>query len=693
MRERTRFEEEVETLAGVSGRAFANYRAPGASIEREMFNEETDFSVYQESEIDAKHGKTHYLPIRLSKAVMPKIGVFLPAGFQKSAAVDIIVYFHGHIIPACQTYQSKFEKQGIEYYWNTPLFTCLREDLASSGRGAILIAPTLAPFYGNSKYPSSYLGHLDRDGKLDFLIGECLTHLKNLNELSGDARPRHIILAGHSAGGRPMQSILTVKNTLRQNIMECWGFECLYFGTTGWTTWLKNNADKKFIHYRKKNVFTGQTNALTKFKNFKDVAKDTRDLKYHCASVKEKWRVSIEDCRWLQGAAQSVKAGVQREFEKNQTPPLHSKPNMTNVFAGTFVVKDLLKGNPLSKQLIKLAFYKPKKSKTSVTIKESPSVYVPEILRAAAEIARQQKKMDAAAKLDPSQWFVNFTRGVALPGGKTGDFTFLGRKLNPEQYIHVEMAALLKKIEDKFVKELNKSPQDAGDVLLLKSYETIAGTRAKSSTAKYSYHMFGLAADINYLGNPYVETENDIAALNNALKNAASLLKSPVLTYKKDMSSDIKNRFDFIQTLDNLLERYFGLLDNQTALEQWRSNSPEWKTRSSEDAKTRIQKDLDWLSAVLERDDDAKKKYKRKDYFKKHAILNFDKTFVVGMEQTGLYWGGHYGDMMHFDMRNTGVGNFIRQAIGQYKRKVNDLAKNLYDQKKFGVYTSAGQAL
>ena len=87
------------------------------------------------------------------------------------------------------------------------------------------------------------------------------------------------------------------------------------------------------------------------------------------------------------------------------------------------------------------------------------------------------------------------------------------------------------------------------------------------------------------------------------------------------------------------------------------------------DAKNKIQKDLDVLTKYLQ---DEKKKY-----FKKHAILDFDKRFVVGMENMKLHWGGSYGDMMHFDMRRTGVGYYIEEARLEYLGIVKSKAKKL----------------
>jgi hypothetical protein len=357
--------------------------------------------------------------------------------------------------------------------------------------------------------------------------------------------------------------------------------------------------------------------------------------------------------------------------------------------APTFIEENLLKDHPLSTGLIVVASKKGKKgSKAYVEIKESPSVFVPQILRLAAKIAGDEKRADLAAQLAPDQWFTRFTRSIALPGGKTADLTFLGRKLKQNQYIHVELAKTLQRIEDRFVQELKSTPEDAGDILLKKSDEGISGTRAKSSTAKYSYHMFGLAVDVNYLGNPFIQS-GSVETVNNVLKNAASLMNTDAGAYAPNAKGKFNDRFDYIQAMDILLERYFGLLDDQTGLERYRSGSSAWRTLSIEAAKKKVQTDLDVLSGALERGDT--KDYKRKDYFKKNAILNFDKRFVLGMERMGLYWGGHYGDMMHFDLRNAGAGDYVRRGISQYQKSVDSLAESLFSEGKSGAYRSDGQ--
>jgi hypothetical protein len=97
---------------------------------------------------------------------------------------------------------------------------------------AILIAPTLSTIFGSNS-PSRY-GNLNEDGKFDFLMNEVLTQLRASRAMPADVKAGDIILSGHSAGGAPMMKILSASNELKANIVECWGFECLYFGVGAW---------------------------------------------------------------------------------------------------------------------------------------------------------------------------------------------------------------------------------------------------------------------------------------------------------------------------------------------------------------------------------------------------------------------------------------------------------------------------
>jgi hypothetical protein len=245
--------------------------------------------------------QTLYLPIKLNNTIPKKVGVFIPEHFQPATAINLIIYFHGLILPVCKTNETPFLSKGMEYYWGTPFFQCLRDELDASKANAILVAPTLLPRFGSSQpsWAPKY-GNLNEAGKLDFLVRQTMALLTVRGVLPAAAQVGQIILSGHSAGGLPMMKILQANNELQANIVECWGFECLYFKTGGWRKWLSANPNKLFRHFRQPAVFKDETNELKHLANFFDVASGTD----HCQLVKEKWREAIDRSGALQVGAE-----------------------------------------------------------------------------------------------------------------------------------------------------------------------------------------------------------------------------------------------------------------------------------------------------------------------------------------------------------------------------------------------------
>jgi hypothetical protein len=70
------------------------------------------------------------------------------------------------------------------------------------------------------------------------------------------------------------------------------GFECLYFGTGTWSTWLSDNTDKQFKHFRQPTQQRKPTNELKDHKNFVDIPNSSD----HCTLLKENWRQAIDKC-------------------------------------------------------------------------------------------------------------------------------------------------------------------------------------------------------------------------------------------------------------------------------------------------------------------------------------------------------------------------------------------------------------
>jgi len=711
-----------------------------------------------EHELNIAQGKTIYLPTRPDSTLFRKVGIFIPSSFQPSAAVDLIVYFHGHIISGCKTCPSEFSKKGIEYYWNTPLFKCLREDLVASSQNAILIAPTFRPIFASKNNSPRDYGSLNEAGRFDTLVNDTLTHLQKKGELPVNTQVRNIILSGHSGGGLPMKAILNARNAMKKNIAECWGFECLYFGTSVWESWLKANPNCHFHHFRRETKFIAQTNALNKYANSGQFV----DVKYgtsHCSIVKEKWRQAIDGSSVLQGGGKPrefsvinrevsdltsllsglpglatlpfsfltalmrgfqdenhltnliffarhpelggrkltasdpqslkdewmsilktvVRPAIRRMREAGAKSSAGSVPRMIPAKSISPVIditedsKFYLTELKLYDKKIEVASAGDKKKGMAVIIEEAPSIFLPKIIVMARDIALKEQKDSLVEKLDPTTWFKKFTR-----------INFLGRSLHKDQYLHLEMAKLLKVIENELVKKYGGDAKSVGNMLLNNSNEGIAGSRLTSKTAIFSMHMFGLAVDVNYSGNPYIQSPNDIRALNTVLKNAALLMNEPVLVYDKNYfkKHGPESNFDTVQQIDAMLEKYFSLLDMPERLSSYLKasySSSEWHGLSAADARTRIQKNLNNLAGFLSRN---------KNYFKKHGILDFDKRFVLQMtEQRRLDWGASYGDMMHFDMRSSGVGKYINLARLDYAGKVRDLAKRLFKEKRYGTHS------
>ncbi len=266
-------------------------------------------------------------------------------------------------------------------------------------------------------------------------------------------------------------------------------------------------------------------------------------------------------------------------------------------------------------------------------IKEAPAYYANKIL-------------EKAGFKRPDDWFSNFTTT-----------TFLGQSVGE---IHTELAAHLMGVERKLVATHGGDQQDpavAGKKLGLN--EAIGGARHAPTGTAFSMHLFGLAIDVNYTSNPWVD-----ANANKVFERAGLLVHGQKMQFKAGMS------YADLSALDKTVETYFSYLDNTDALKtqlaaSGQSQATFWTGKSAEDAQRQIQQDLDFCAAKWERTG-------AKDVIKKGGFLSLPEDLVKGME---LDWGASYGDIMHFDMRNKGSGAKIQSAIQQYKTEKQAEAK------------------
>lgn len=296
------------------------------------------------------------------------------------------------------------------------------------------------------------------------------------------------------------------------------------------------------------------------------------------------------------------------------------------------------------------------------------------------------------AGYDPaSKWWDDFTSIKLL--GKTA------------AHIHTSFARQLKNAELKIVANVTATaeykkwvtdnavakpddPASVGKFLGITGYATIRGTEEESSYA--SMHLFGLAIDFNYTQNPWISDDSGsktykdkdkkiptskTAKLQACLDRAGGLI-GKTLTYNHVNADDFKynmsDTYDNFSTIDKGVEQYFGLgkddkdADLKALLDT--TTDPFWKGKTTEEARKLIEADLKEMSALWSRKG-------QEEMIRTNGIMDLHKGVVTGMGDVGLDWGGKYGDMMHFDMRNVGLGKKIQAS--KYKGDVVKLKKEL----------------
>jgi hypothetical protein len=449
--------------------------------------------------------------------VEPMSGIFIPKNFLPQQQLDLVLYLHGH------KGASPGNDVSINGYWNSKIqHFALREEVNNSGRNVIFVAPTLGPLSqaGNLTSAKGFDSYLT---KVLAALNEHYVRKNSLPKIEGFGK---IILAAHSGGGSPMLRIAELKGSANApKISECWGFDSVYGNVEKrWVDWAAAHREAKLFFYSFDTI--GRSKTLEKLgrdrtlnnicvyewsgKDFSDWEKSHPPLKksnvgphFWIPIVYLRERLQNLPCRTAQPSiAPSTKRPAPQPKPENTPVSVLDSGGAANAGYKLTTVT-------LFKDKIKVASAGSQEKKTYVVIKESPSIFLPEIVRRAQAEALRDKKNDLAVKLDPDRWFREFTR-----------ITFLGRPLKDGQYLHLEMAKRLKLVEAELMKIVGSSDaKKTGDILLKNSTEGLSGSRRTSSTATFSMHMFGLAVDVNYLGNPYIESQNDITGVNNVLKN------------------------------------------------------------------------------------------------------------------------------------------------------------------------------
>jgi hypothetical protein len=555
--------------------------------------------------------------------------------------VAVIVHLHG-------LYQALRERGDNPLDVRDYQFEQQLEAFAKSRPGTRIVA--LMPIgveWGDAAGRSVSFGNLNFDALIAAAFG------KLGGELPSGCTPGDVIISAHSGGGLQLGGMLSGSSKgLPARLAGVFLFESWHKDVDEYIRWIKGrmDADLKALESKLKmpdatddGIFAAQSDYLEN---------GLRVMAFGGSESYKKGLVKIRDAMltWWESHATRLKAAAgphtevldvlwthyQAQLMDDSThynAPAGAKLNLARALAtlpksiGTkkaALARDVkTERYDLSKDPVTIV---PEDAdKEHALVQAAPADYAAEILR------------NAGFK-DPKAWFASFTR-----------ITFLGQQVDDP--VHTDLAAHLKTVEAKFATDYGGGdPAKAGEALGIRN-EAMPGARHAPTSAAVSMHLFGLAIDINYTTNPFISK-----SANPVFKHAADLLGKTTKGFAPGMS------YEDLTDLDTLLVGYFNLLTDEGGLEaalQDNAKAP-WKGKTVKAAHKLIQADLDDLAGRWQRSDPAKKRKVELGGF-----LDLDKRLVDGM---GLEWGGSgYGDMMHFDMRNTGNGAKIHAAADAYK--------------------------
>lgn len=169
----------------------------------------------------------------------PPTAVYLPRKQHslETRMVDVLLWFHGFYVTDVKDLVRPVE---AGYDMN------LRESVRDANRDVILVAPYL----GLSRAMS--LGPLANEKGCQVFLDMVLDGVNRYQKTLTASAPikldlRHLIIAGHSAGGAMMKGAMKTLGDYQANLKECWGFDCFY--DSGWPAWAKDNpTPKKYLY-------------------------------------------------------------------------------------------------------------------------------------------------------------------------------------------------------------------------------------------------------------------------------------------------------------------------------------------------------------------------------------------------------------------------------------------------------------
>ena len=170
-------------------------------------------------------------------ACTKETGVYLPPNHQdKSSKLNVILWLHGYYV------------KGIRNLLNpsSAYETTLRQGVLASKKDVVLVAPWLG--YRDLSSGSIGLGKLGEGKGCQLYLEEVLSALSDFHGVK-NLQINTLVIAGHSAGGLMMRDVIGALGGLKQNLKECWGFDCIYGPASTWSEWIRTNKTKEKLYF------------------------------------------------------------------------------------------------------------------------------------------------------------------------------------------------------------------------------------------------------------------------------------------------------------------------------------------------------------------------------------------------------------------------------------------------------------
>ncbi len=226
------------------------------------------------------------IDLEIEKPYEPQTAIYVPQGYEPTKKPDIILYLHGHD-----------GKQIADTLRMAP-YAQLRQDVTISNRDVIMVAPTLGP--------KSAPGKLGEAGGGDWYIDQVLEALGSDGPYKDGGAPElgRLILACHSGGGKGMLAVATQLVKYRDNLKECWGFDCMYNDgyDSAWANWAASRPSAAlYIHFADGTANLSQKLAsAAKAKDLMNVYVGRSTTNDHYRVPITHWRERISGSRYLQ---------------------------------------------------------------------------------------------------------------------------------------------------------------------------------------------------------------------------------------------------------------------------------------------------------------------------------------------------------------------------------------------------------